>query len=98
VRLADTFTESPFTLHRLEDLVPSNHPLHPIRQMVNEALVSMDGLFVGMYTADINGGRHRIAPQKLLRAVLLLEAYASICDCGIFAIDQRLLWEKAKTY
>jgi hypothetical protein len=66
--------------------------------MVNEALVSMDALFVGMYAADIKGGRPSIAPQKLLRPMLLLEAYASICDCGIFAIDQRLLLEKEKIY
>jgi hypothetical protein len=47
---ADTFTESPFTLHCLEDFVPVNHSLRPIRQMVNEALVKMDGLFAGICT------------------------------------------------
>ena len=73
---ADTFTESAFTLHRLEDFVPNNHPLRPIRQMVNEALVKMDELFAGMYEADIKGGRPSIAPEKLLRAMLLQVLYS----------------------
>jgi len=76
MRGADTFTESPFTLHRLDDFVPSNHPLRPIRQMVNEALLKMDALFAGMYEADIKGGRPSIAPEKLLRAMLLQVFYS----------------------
>ena len=32
----------------------------------------MNGLFAGMYEADIKGGRPSIAPEKLLRAMLLL--------------------------
>ena len=71
MRGVDTFTESPFMLHRLQDFVPAGHPLRPIRQMVNEALVKMDALFAGMYEADIKGGRPSIAPEKLLRAMLL---------------------------
>jgi hypothetical protein len=68
MRGADTFTESPFTLHRLEDFVPPDHPLRAIRQMVNEALGKMDALFAGMYEAHSKGGRPSIAPEKLLRA------------------------------
>ena len=71
MRGADTFTESLFTMRRLEDFVPANHPLRPIRAMVNEALLKMDDLFAGMYEADIKGGRPSIAPEKLLRAMLL---------------------------
>lgn len=43
---ADTFTESPFTVHRLDDFVPRNHPLRPMRQMVNDALVKMNAMWV----------------------------------------------------
>ncbi len=57
MRGADTFTERAFTLHRLEDFVPKNHPLRLIRQMVNEMLVKMDALFAGMYEANTKGGR-----------------------------------------
>ena len=71
MRGADTFTESLFTMRRLEDFVPADHPLRPIRAMVNQALRKMDGLFAGMYEADIKGGRPSIAPEKLLRAMLL---------------------------
>jgi transposase len=76
MRGADTFTESLFTMHRLEDFVPADHPLRPIREMVNEALVKMDGLFSKMYEADIKGGRPSIAPEKLLRAMLLQVFYS----------------------
>ena len=71
MRGADTFTESLFTMRKLEDFVPADHPLRPIRVMVNEALLKMDDLFAGMDEADIKGGRPSIAPEKLLRAMLL---------------------------
>ena len=76
MRRADTFTESPFTLNRLEDFVPADHPLRAIRQMVNEALVLMDALFAAMYEAPSKGGRPSIAPEKLLRAMLLQVFYS----------------------
>lgn len=76
MRGADTFTESLFTLSKLEDFVPAEHPLRVIRQMVNAALVKMDVLFSSMYEADIKGGRPSIAPEKLLRAMLLQVFYS----------------------
>ena len=63
-------------LHTLEDFVPSDHPLRAIRQMVNEALGKMDRLFAGMYEAAAKGGRPSIAPEKLLRAMLLQVFYS----------------------
>lgn len=71
MRGADTFTEGLFTMRRLDDFVPVDHPLRRIRVMVNEALAKMDTLFTRMYEADIKGGRPSIAPEKLLRAMLL---------------------------
>jgi len=76
MRGADTFTESLFTIRKLEDFVPADHPLRPIRVMVNEALLKMDRLFAGMYEAEIKGGRPSIAPEKLLRAMLLQVFYS----------------------
>ena len=76
MRGADTFTESPFTLHGLEDFIPGNHALRPVRQMVNKALVKMDALFAGMYEASIWDGLPNIAPEKLLRAMLLQVFYS----------------------
>lgn len=76
MRGADTFTESLFTMRHLDDFVPANHPLRPIRVMVNAGLVKMDALLGGMYEADIKGGRPSIAPEKLLRAMLLQIFYS----------------------
>jgi transposase len=76
MRGADTFTESLFTMRHLDDFVPANHPLRPIRVMVNAALVKMDALLSNMYEADIKGGRPSIAPEKLLRAMLLQIFYS----------------------
>ncbi|MBK4737291.1 IS5 family transposase [Noviherbaspirillum pedocola] len=76
MRGADTFTESLFTMRRLEDFIPTHHPLRPIRQMANTALVKMEGLLTRMYEADAKGGRPSIAPEKLLRAMLLQVLYS----------------------
>jgi transposase len=76
MRSADTFTESLFTLRRLDDFVPANHTLRPVRAMVNQALNNIEPLLLGMYAADIKGGRPAIAPEKLLRAMLLQVFYS----------------------
>ena len=59
MRGADTFTESLFTMRHLEDFVPGDHPLRPIRQMVNEALVKMDVLFAGAGALSISAACER---------------------------------------
>ena len=76
MRGADTFTESLFSMHRLDDFVPADHPLRPVRLMVNEALKNIEPLLSGMYAADVKGGRPSIAPEKLLRAMLLQIFYS----------------------
>ncbi|KQV59514.1 IS5 family transposase [Duganella sp. Root336D2] len=76
MRGPDTFTESLFSVRKLEDFIPANHPLRAIRQMANAALEKMNGLFTEMYEADIKGGRPSIAPEKLLRAMLLQVLYS----------------------
>lgn len=76
MRGADTFTESLFTMRHLDDFVPTDHPLRVIRVMVNKALANMDGLFGQIYAADIKGGRPSIAPEKLLRAMLIQVLYS----------------------
>jgi transposase len=76
MRSADTFTESLFTMRRFDDFIPSNHPLREIRKMSNVALVKMEPLFAQMYEADSKGGRPSVAPEKLLRAMLLQVLYS----------------------
>ena len=67
MRGADSHSESLFTTVKLDDFVPANHPLRPIRAWVNGTLAKMDAKFSAMYEADIKGGRPSIAPEKLMR-------------------------------
>ncbi|SFQ40981.1 IS5 family transposase [Variovorax sp. 770b2] len=68
MRGSDGMQEALFTVAKLEDFVPADHPLRPIRGLVNEALGRLNGLFNLIY-ADT--GRASIAPEKLLRAMLI---------------------------
>lgn len=68
MRGSDGMQEALFTVAKLEDFVPPDHPLRPIRGLVNEALSRLNGLFNLIY-ADT--GRASIAPEKLLRAMLI---------------------------
>jgi hypothetical protein len=56
MRVADTLTESLFSLKKLDDVVPTHHPLRIIRTMVNKPLAEMGDLFAQMYADDIKGG------------------------------------------
>ena len=76
MRGADAYNEALFSTVRLEDFVPAKHPLRPIRQWVNDALGKMDTKFSAMYEADVKGGRPSIAPEKLMRAMLLQVLYS----------------------
>ncbi|MBB3259807.1 transposase [Paraburkholderia bannensis] len=64
-----------FTMCRLDDFVPANDPLRPIRLWLNDALIRMDAVFSRMYESDARGGRPSIAPEKLIRALLLEVLY-----------------------
>jgi transposase len=76
MRGADSYNESLFSTIKLEDFVPANHPLRPIRVWLNEALAGMTGKLSSMYEADAKGGRPSIAPEKLIRAMLLQVLYS----------------------
>lgn len=73
MRGADDMQESLFTMSKLEDFVPVDHPLRPIRLLVNEALEQLNGLFNKIYS---DTGRASIAPEKLMRALLLQVFYS----------------------
>ena len=55
-----------------EGLVPQNHPLRAIRPLVNTALEKLSPRFDTLYSLT---GRTSIAPEKLLRALLLQAFY-----------------------
>ena len=68
MRGSDERNEALFSYVNLEDRVPARHPLRLIREIVNAALVRLDGAFAGLYAAE---GRPSIAPERLLRAALI---------------------------
>lgn len=61
-----------FSYISAEQRVPENHPLRPIRSLVDKALAELSPRFEGMYSRV---GRRSIAPEKLLRALLLQVLY-----------------------
>ena len=65
--------EALFTVAKLEDFVPADHPLRPIRTIVNTALTELNDLFNEMYAGT---GRASVAPEKLMRALLLQVFYS----------------------
>ena len=73
MRGADITQESLFTVAKLDDFVPTDHPLRAVRTLVDTALKRLDGLFATLYS---DYGRASIAPEKLMRAQLLQLFYA----------------------
>jgi transposase len=72
VRGEDIQQDDLFSYGSLEERVPANHPLRPIREMVDEALKSLNGRFNEISGED---GRKSIPPERLLRALLLQMLY-----------------------
>ena len=68
----DVQQEAMFSYLSPEARVPQDHPLRPIRDMVNQALAELSGEFQAMYSRE---GRPSIPPEKLLRALLLQVLY-----------------------
>jgi len=73
-----------------EQRVPKDHPLRPIREMVNEALAKLDEDFNALYAES---GKPSIPPEKLLRAQLLKAFYTIRSDRQLMEqIDYNLLF------
>ena len=62
-----------FLYGTLEQRVPDDHPLRPVRAMTDAALEALSARFDELYAAK---GRPSIAPEKLLRALLLQALYS----------------------
>jgi transposase len=62
-----------FSYVSLEERVPSEHPLRPIRRAVDEIFRAMSKEFDGLYAKT---GRPSIPPERLLRALLLQIFYS----------------------
>jgi transposase len=73
MRGVDVHQEGLFSYLSPESRIPKRHPLRPIRTMVDRALSELSTAFEGMYASE---GRPSIAPEKLLRALLLQIFYS----------------------
>ena len=62
-----------FSYISLDSRIPKDHPLRPVRKMVDVALREMSREFSGMYS---HTGRPGIPPERLLRALLLQVLYS----------------------
>jgi transposase len=73
LRGSDERTGSLFSYVDLEARVRKDHPLRPIRLIVNETLSTMERDFAALYAGI---GRPSVAPEMLLRAMLLQVFYS----------------------
>jgi transposase len=90
MRGSDERTASLFSYVDLEDRVPAKHPLRVIRHIVNEVLVALDGEFAKLYAGS---GRPSIAPERLLRALLLQAFYTIRSETQLMEqLDYNLLY------
>jgi len=65
--------ESFFSYVSAEDRIAKDHPLRPIRKMVNAALKDMSRMFTTLYS---HMGRPSIPPEQLLRATIIQILYS----------------------
>jgi transposase len=72
MRGADEQSGSMFSYVSLEDRIPADHPLRAIRRITDRALARLSPQFDAIY---VRFGRPSIAPEKLLRALLLQVLY-----------------------
>src|ERR1700758_2293665 len=72
MRGTDTQQSGMFSYLSPEERVPEKHPLRAIRGMTDEVLKGLSAKFKELYSAT---GRPSIAPEKLLRALLLQILY-----------------------
>src|SRR6202795_2446237 len=79
-----------FSYISAEQRVPENHPLRPLRKMVDEALAEMSPRFTRLYAKR---GRPSIPPEKLLRALLLQVFYTIRSERQLMEqLDYKLLY------
>lgn len=69
----DVFQDELFSYGGLGERVPAKHPLRRVREFAEGALAKMSSEFEGLYSKI---GRPSIAPEQLLRALLLQMLYS----------------------
>jgi transposase len=61
------------TLTSPETVVPQDHPIRPLKALVDEQLASLNPVFEKMYSAE---GRPSIPPERLVKATLLMALFS----------------------
>src|SRR3981189_108469 len=90
MRGSDIRTGDLFSYVDLEQRVPANHPLRLIRRIVNEVLAALHSEFGRLYATE---GRPSIAPERLLRALLLQALYSIRSETQLMEqLDYNLLY------
>jgi transposase len=86
----ERFQDGIFSYVSLEQRVPQDHPLRAVRQLTDKVLQSLSGEFDQRYAAS---GRPSIAPEYILRA-LLLQVFYSVRSERLLVeqIDDNLLF------
>ena len=80
----DAKSEALFSYVSCEARVPKDHPLRPIRRIVDEALAALSPEFEQLYAKF---GRPSIPPERLLRALLLQAFYSVRSELQLPAIN-----------
>lgn len=90
MRTPDHQQQKMFFYISAEKRIPKNHPLRPVKVMVEECLKSLDERFSKMYSAI---GRPSIAPERLLKALLLQILYSVRSERALIEhIDYNILF------
>jgi hypothetical protein len=77
-----------FSYVSLEQRVPADHPLRAIRKLVDAALQELSPQLERLYSTT---GRPSIAPEKLLRALLLQALYGKRSERLLVCLESRCL-------
>src|SRR6478736_3908641 len=62
-----------WTFVSIEDRIPSDHPLRRIKKLADQRLVELSRVFNRMYSEV---GRPSIAPERILKSLLLIALYS----------------------
>jgi transposase len=90
MRGEDQRSEGFFSYLRLEQRIPTDHPLRAIRELVDAAQTGLSRDFGKLYARD---GRPSIPPERLLRALLLQAFYTVRSERQLMEqIDYNLLF------
>lgn len=90
MRTPDHQQQKMFFYVSAERRIPKDHPLRPVKVMVEECLKSLDERFSKMYSSI---GRPSIAPERLLKALLLQILYSVRSERALIEhIDYNILF------